>query len=230
MSGVARPWSGQVMLDGTDISALPRRSMARQLAVVPQETVAGLRLQRARDRPDGPLSASRHVRSRGARGSRRRDGGASRDRHRGARRSAVPHAQRRREAARRHRVGARAARHGRSAGAIRGPGAMAQGKTTTGRKAHGPAEWANRKRRAAGVGPRAAGGDEAWRLAARRADGVAGSAVPARGGGAASGSARARPDDRPLDARSPVRGGGLHAHRPALARPGPGRRRRRPRS
>ena len=39
MAGVARPWSGQVMLDGTDISTLSRRTVARQLAVVPQETV-----------------------------------------------------------------------------------------------------------------------------------------------------------------------------------------------
>ena len=39
MAGVARPWSGQVMIDGTEIGALPRRTIARQLAVVPQETV-----------------------------------------------------------------------------------------------------------------------------------------------------------------------------------------------
>jgi len=39
MAGVARPWSGQVMIDGTEIGALPRRMIARQLAVVPQETV-----------------------------------------------------------------------------------------------------------------------------------------------------------------------------------------------
>ena len=39
MSGVARPWSGSVTLDGTDIGAVPRRSLARHLAVVPQETV-----------------------------------------------------------------------------------------------------------------------------------------------------------------------------------------------
>lgn len=39
MAGGIRPWSGQVLLDGRDVTALPRRAVARRLAVVPQETV-----------------------------------------------------------------------------------------------------------------------------------------------------------------------------------------------
>jgi iron complex transport system ATP-binding protein len=34
-----RPSSGHIRLDGADVAALPRRSLARRLAVVPQETV-----------------------------------------------------------------------------------------------------------------------------------------------------------------------------------------------
>ena len=39
VAGVERPWSGHVRLDGTDVTAFPRRELARRLAVVPQETV-----------------------------------------------------------------------------------------------------------------------------------------------------------------------------------------------
>jgi iron complex transport system ATP-binding protein len=39
MGGALRPWSGQVLLDGTDVTSLSRRTVARRLAVVPQETV-----------------------------------------------------------------------------------------------------------------------------------------------------------------------------------------------
>jgi len=39
VAGVERPWSGRVRLDGTEVTAFPRRELARRLAVVPQETV-----------------------------------------------------------------------------------------------------------------------------------------------------------------------------------------------
>jgi len=38
IAGMLRPESGSVVLDGTPISALPRRDLARRIAVVPQET------------------------------------------------------------------------------------------------------------------------------------------------------------------------------------------------
>ena len=40
LAGVLAPWSGRVRLDGSDISELSRRQMARTIAVVPQETVS----------------------------------------------------------------------------------------------------------------------------------------------------------------------------------------------
>jgi iron complex transport system ATP-binding protein len=38
MAGALRPVSGRVQLDGADVSHMPRRQVARRLAVVPQET------------------------------------------------------------------------------------------------------------------------------------------------------------------------------------------------
>jgi iron complex transport system ATP-binding protein len=38
LSGTRRPTEGQVLLEGTSIARLPRRSVARRIAVVPQET------------------------------------------------------------------------------------------------------------------------------------------------------------------------------------------------
>jgi iron complex transport system ATP-binding protein len=38
LSGVLKPGDGRVTLDGGDVSAMPRRQLARRLAVVPQET------------------------------------------------------------------------------------------------------------------------------------------------------------------------------------------------
>jgi len=38
IGGAARPWSGQVLLDGREITSLSRRALARRMAVVPQET------------------------------------------------------------------------------------------------------------------------------------------------------------------------------------------------
>ena len=74
----------------------------------PAGNVARVRLHGARNRADGPLSAPRRVRDRGAGRSGRRRCRARSDGHARARRSRVSHAQRRRKAARHHRVGARA--------------------------------------------------------------------------------------------------------------------------
>jgi iron complex transport system ATP-binding protein len=38
LAGAVRPASGRVMLDGADLSAIPRQALARRMAVVPQET------------------------------------------------------------------------------------------------------------------------------------------------------------------------------------------------
>jgi iron complex transport system ATP-binding protein len=38
LSGVLQPHAGEVMLDGRPVSSMPRREVARQIAVVPQET------------------------------------------------------------------------------------------------------------------------------------------------------------------------------------------------
>jgi iron complex transport system ATP-binding protein len=38
LAGVVHPRSGKVTLDGIDVSAIPRQSLARRMAVVPQET------------------------------------------------------------------------------------------------------------------------------------------------------------------------------------------------
>jgi iron complex transport system ATP-binding protein len=38
MSGVLKPRAGAVTLDGAEVSAMPRRQLARRIAVVPQET------------------------------------------------------------------------------------------------------------------------------------------------------------------------------------------------
>ena len=73
LSGALAPASGSVTFDGRRSVALPRRALAQQVAVVPQETHARVRLHGARDRADGTLSASRRVRSRRAGGSGRGD-------------------------------------------------------------------------------------------------------------------------------------------------------------
>ncbi len=38
LAGVVRPSSGRVMLDGADLTRVPRQALARRMAVVPQET------------------------------------------------------------------------------------------------------------------------------------------------------------------------------------------------
>ncbi len=38
IAGALEPDLGRVTIDGTDVSAIPRRELARRLAVVPQET------------------------------------------------------------------------------------------------------------------------------------------------------------------------------------------------
>jgi iron complex transport system ATP-binding protein len=37
LSGLLRPWQGQIVLDGRDLASLSRRALARRVAVVPQE-------------------------------------------------------------------------------------------------------------------------------------------------------------------------------------------------
>ena len=46
MAGVMRPRAGAITLGGRAIHSIPRRELARQIAVVPQETHPCLRLQR----------------------------------------------------------------------------------------------------------------------------------------------------------------------------------------
>ena len=97
-----------------------------ELAVVPQETVLDVRLQRARDR--ALMGRYPHLGTFEVEGPEDRAAayaGARGDRHGRARRSAVQHAQRRRETARRDRVGAGAAGRGRDR-AREGPGSEAR--------------------------------------------------------------------------------------------------------
>jgi iron complex transport system ATP-binding protein len=61
LSGTLRPMRGHVLLEATDLASIPRRTLARRMAVVPQETHLAFRLRFSRSCDDGPVSTSRNV-------------------------------------------------------------------------------------------------------------------------------------------------------------------------
>ena len=67
LSGTRTPTAGEVLLDGTPLRRLSRRDVARRIAVVPQETQLAFDYTVHRDGADGPPSAPRTFRARGAR-------------------------------------------------------------------------------------------------------------------------------------------------------------------
>ena len=112
LSGALAPSTGTVHFDGAPIDALPKRQLARRLAVVPQEihpvfdyTVLDLALM-GRYAHLGPFGFETAARPAG------RPSRAGRDRHGGPRMPSFRHAERRREAARGDRERARPVRGG----------------------------------------------------------------------------------------------------------------------
>ena len=125
LAGALTPHAGTVTLDGPRLARVPRRDLAQRMAVVPQETSLAFDYTALEIVLMGRYPASRRVRDRrtGRSGERR----CARSRRRAPRHladRAVSHAERRRKAARRDRVGARAA-GSRARGAMRLPSEIA---------------------------------------------------------------------------------------------------------
>ena len=82
LAGTRQPSSGQVTLDGVDLSRVSRTRDGAADGGRAAGDAPGVRLHRARSRPDGTVSAPGRVRDRGPARHRHRARGARRHRHR----------------------------------------------------------------------------------------------------------------------------------------------------
>ena len=113
LAGTLQPPRGRVTLDGDDLcGTFSRAALARRMAVVPQETQLAFDYTVLEVALMGRYPHLGAFEIEGPRRPRAGERGARRDRHAAPRGPAVRHAQRRREAARRHRRGAGADRGG----------------------------------------------------------------------------------------------------------------------